>query len=135
MTHPVVVAGLVAGSLSGAPSMMHALVRGGSPVAAARAAGNVVLPARTPTGPLLAAGAVVHGALSVFWAAVIARLLPRRHPIAFGALAGMAIATLDLGVVGRRRPLVAALPTGPQVADHIAFGMLAAAVLSRHRRG
>ncbi len=133
--HPVGLAGLVAGSLSGAPSTVHALVTGGSPMAAARAAGNVVLPARTRPGALLAAGALVHGALSVFWAAVIARLLPRRHPVAFGALAGSAIAALDLGVVGRRRPLVAALPTAPQVADHIAFGMLAAAVLSRHRRG
>jgi hypothetical protein len=131
----VVAAGLVAGALSGAPSTLHALATGRSPMAAARAAGNVVLPARASTGALLVAGGAVHGALSLFWAAVIARLLPRRHPVAFGALAGAAIAGLDLVVVGRRRPLVAALPAVPQVADHIAFGALAAAVLSQRRRG
>lgn len=132
--HPVVAAGLVAGALSGAPSTAHALVTGGSPLTAALAAGNVVLPATAPAGALLVAGAVVHGALSGFWSAVIARLLPRRHPVAFGALAGAFIAAFDLGLVGRRRPLVAALPTVPQVADHIAFGAVAAAVLSRSRR-
>jgi hypothetical protein len=126
---------VVAGVLSGAPSTLHAVLTGRSPLEAARAAGNVVLPAGAPPRRLLVAGALVHLALSVLWATVIARLLPRRHAVAFGALAGTAIAALDLGLVGRHRPLVAALPAGPQVADHIAFGAVAAAVLRRLRRG
>ena len=125
----------MAGALSGAPSTLHALLTGRSPLDAARAAGNVVLPATAPPRRLLAAGALVHLVLSMLWATVISRVLPRRHPIAFGALAGTAIAGLDLGLVGRHRPRVAALPAVPQVADHIAFGVLAAAVLSRLRRG
>ncbi len=124
----------MAGVVSGTPSTLHALLTGGSPLAAVRAAGNVLLPAEASPRQLLAAGAVVHLTLSLGWAGVIARL-PRRHPVAFGALAGGVIAALDLGLVGRRRPLVAALPAAPQVADHIAFGAVAAAVLSCLRRG
>ncbi|MDQ3943788.1 MAG: hypothetical protein M3357_01255 [Actinomycetota bacterium] len=51
-----------------------------------------------------------------------------------GALAGTAIAGVDLGLVGRHRPRVAAQPAAPQLADHIAFGAHTAAVLSRLRR-
>ena len=42
-----------------------------------------------------------------------------------GALAGLAIAALDLGLVGRRFPRIAALPLLPQLADHAAFGAIA----------
>ena len=42
-----------------------------------------------------------------------------------GALAGAAIATLDLGLVApRRAPAIAELPQLPQWADHLAFGAL-----------
>ena len=75
---------MVAGVLSGAPSAVHALATGRSPLAAVRAAGNVVLPAGAPAGRLMLAGAVVHAVLSLGWAAVIARLLPHHHPLAFG---------------------------------------------------
>jgi hypothetical protein len=46
-----------------------------------------------------------------------------------GAVAGLAVAALDLGVVGRRFPRVRALPQAPQWLDHVAYGMLVTAVL------
>ena len=49
----------------------------------------------------------------------------------WGALGGVAIAGLDLGVLGRRWPRIRALPLVPQVADHVAFGALVGAVVSR----
>ncbi len=49
-----------------------------------------------------------------------------------GAVAGLVIAALDLGVIGRRYPEIRALPRVPQVLDHVAFGVL---VVPRSRRG
>jgi hypothetical protein len=54
--------------------------------------------------------------------------------MAVGLAGGAAIAALDLGLlahgpIGRRWPLIRALPVGPQVADHLAFGAIAGAVL------
>lgn len=137
-----VVAGTVAGVLSGFPSTVHALVTGADPLAAARAAGNLLLPARASPGSLLAAGAGAHAVISIGWGTVLAvavRRTPlRRSPTAAGLIAGAAIAALDLGLLahgpaGRRWPLVRALPVGPQVADHLAFGAIAGAVLRRRR--
>ena len=135
-------AGAVAGLLSGAPSTFDALRRGTDPLAAARAAGNLLLPAGSGPGPLLAAGAAAHVALSLGWGTVLAVALRRtpRPPVVAGALAGAAIAALDLGLLahspaGRRWPLIRALPVGPQLADHVAFGAIAGAVLAFREAG
>jgi hypothetical protein len=48
-----------------------------------------------------------------------------------GALAGLGIAGLDLGLLGRRFPHVRALPLAPQLADHLAFGAIAGVLLAR----
>jgi len=131
-------AGAVAGVLSGVPSTLHAVLTGRNPLAAAVAAGNLLLPADSGTGALLAAGAVAHGALSLGWGIGLAVTIRRASlpPIAVGVLAGAAIAALDLGLIahgpiGRRWPLIGALPVWPQVADHVAFGAIAGAVMSR----
>ena len=126
-------AAVVGGTLSGAPSTVHAVLTGGDPLAAARAAGNIVLPADAATGRLLAAGAAVHSVISVFWASVLVQVLPRRRAVAWGAVAGLGIAALDLGLLARRFPLIRALPAAPQWADHVAFGALVGAVVTaRH---
>jgi hypothetical protein len=124
-------AGAVAGVLSGAPSTAHALATGRSPVDSVRAAGTLLLPDERGLGALSAAGVVAHGAISLGWGVVLAAALPRRHAVAWGALAGLAIAGLDLGVLARRWPRIRALPTAPQVADHVAYGALVGLVLSR----
>jgi hypothetical protein len=81
---------------------------------------------------VLAAG-VVHAGVSLVWGVVLARALARPTPTR-GAVGGLAIAALDLGVIGRRFPRVRALPLLPQLADHALYGAVAAAVLQRRRR-
>ncbi|MDP8960164.1 MAG: hypothetical protein M3N32_00800 [Actinomycetota bacterium] len=133
VTRDGLVAGAIAGVVSGAPSTLWALATGGDPLEAARAAGSILAPNAGPLG-LYSAAAVVHSGLSLGWGVVLAWLLPRRRPVLMGALAGVAIATLDLGIVGRHIPRVRALPPGPQVADHLLYGVTVAAVLSRRQR-
>ncbi|MDY7099898.1 MAG: hypothetical protein S0880_01800 [Actinomycetota bacterium] len=121
-------AAALAGVLSGAPSTVHALATGESPLAASRAAGAL-------TGrPGLVRGAFAHTVVSLWWVAALDRVLPRRQPIAWGLAAGGAIAALDLWLVGRRIPAIRALPVAPQVADHLAFGVLAAVSLRARGR-
>lgn len=129
-----VAAGAWAGALGGAPSTLIALARGEGPLEAARAAGTLLLPHERRDSRLLPAAALAHGALSFGWSVVIARLLPPGHPVAGGAGAGLTIAALDLGLVGRAFPRIHALPLAPQVADHLAFGVTAATVIERRRR-
>lgn len=126
----VVAAGTVAAVLSGAPSTVHAVATGGDPWAATLAAGSVLLPHETRRGRLVLAAAVLHGALSLGWAFVLARVL-RRPTAVSGAVAGLGIAALDLGLIGRRLPGIRALPQAPQVADHVAYGVAVAVVLQR----
>ncbi len=118
-----IVAGAAGAVLSGVPSTALAVVRGTSPLEAARAAG--VLLGRAS----LLRGIVAHGAISVAWGVLLAATVPRRHTVAFGAAAGVAIYVLDMEVVGRRWPAIRTLPPGPQLADHIAFGAVAGATL------
>jgi hypothetical protein len=126
-------AGLVAAALSGAPSTAIALARGDDVLEGARAAGSLLLPRETRTLPLLAAAVPVHLALSLGWAVVLERVLPPRREPLTGVLGGLAIAALDLGVIGRRLPRVRALPQPRQWADHAAYGLTVGVVLA-HRR-
>ena len=128
-----VVAGAVAAVLSGAPSTLHALITGADPLEATLAAGTLVLPHETHPLPLLAVALPAHVAISLGWGVVLAVALPPRRTTAAGALAGLAIAALDLGVIGRRFPRIRALPTRPQVADHLAYGAVVGAVVARRR--
>ncbi|PRY31619.1 hypothetical protein [Umezawaea tangerina] len=121
-------AAAVAGVLSGAPSTLHALATGGDVLAATRAAGTLLPGGRPGT----ARGAVAHVVLTAGWTAVLAAVHGRRPFGALGgAAAGLAIAVLDLEVVGRRYPAVRALPRWPQYADHLAFGALVGVLLRR----
>lgn len=126
-------AGTVAAVVSGAPSTVHALVTGGDPLAPTLAAGSLLLPHETRRARLVVAAGVAHGALSLGWAVVLDAALPRRHPVAAGTAAGLAIAALDLGLVGRRLPRIRALPPGPQIADHVTYGIAVAVILARRR--
>ena len=123
-------AGGVAAVLSGAPSTLYALMKGEDPLEPTVAAGSILLPSETRHGPLVAASVPVHLALSLGWGVVLARILPRRNTILWGATAGLLIAALDLGVIGRLFPRIRALPLGPQLADHVAFGVVAGATLT-----
>jgi hypothetical protein len=127
-------AGAVAAVVSGVPSTVWALKAGGDPLEATLAAGSLLLPRETRRSRLVAAAVPVHLALSLSWGVVLARLLPERRTVAAGTAADLAIAALDLWVLGRRFPRVRALPTLPQLADHAAYGATVGAVLGRRRR-
>jgi len=128
----VLAAGLTAAVVSGAPSTVWALVRGGDPLEAARAAGAMVVGERAGAAAQLAAAVPVHLALSLGWTWMLARIRPARGGAGWGAAAGLAIAALDLGIVGRRIAPIHRLPLAPQVADHVAFGAVVGGVLA-HR--
>jgi hypothetical protein len=119
--------------LSGAPSTLVTLARGEDVLESGRAAGTIVLGDRAPGPLLLAAAAPVHLALSVGWAAVLAAVVPPGREVAGCVAGGLAIAALDLGVIGRRLRRVRALPQGRQWADHVAFGLTVGLVLRARR--
>jgi hypothetical protein len=127
----VVVAGLAGAALSGVPSTTVALLRGEDVLDGARAAGKILLPGETRTPVLLAAAVPVHLGLSLGWAAVLDAL--DAGPLS-GLAAGLGIAALDLGVIGRRLPAIRALPQPRQWADHAAYGLVVGQWL-RWRRG
>jgi hypothetical protein len=133
LNRDAVTAGLVASALSGAPSTLLTLARREDVLESGRAAGSILLGDRAPGPLLLAAALPVHVALSVGWAAVLAAVVPRGREIEGCALGGLAIAALDLVVIGRRIPRVRALPQGRQWADHLAFGLTVGAVLEGRR--
>jgi hypothetical protein len=112
---------VLAAVVSGAPSTVAALVRGDDVLAATRAAGTL-LPGRRDR-PGVVAGLAAHAVLSLWWGGVLTAVVRRVGGGAVtGALAGAAVAALDLGVVARRYPAIRALPQGPQWADHLVFG-------------
>ena len=130
----VLAAGLAGAAVSGAPSTVWTLARGEDVLDGARAAGALLLPGERRSAVLLAAAVPVHLTLSLGWAAVLARAIPARREPAWGALCGLAIAALDLGVVGRRIPAIRKLPQGRQWADHVAYGAAVGVALWRGRR-
>jgi len=122
-------AGAWAAVLSAGPSTLHAVTTGRDPLEATKAAGSILLPHETRTLRLVAAAVPVHLTLSFGWALVLESAGVRR--VRSGVLAGLAIAAIDLGIIGRRLPRVRALPIGPQIADHVAYGAVVGFVRSR----
>jgi hypothetical protein len=118
-----------AAALSGIPSTVHALATGRDPFEAARAAGTILLPRETRQDRLLAAALPVHVGISLAWTVALDRAGVRGA--LRGAIAGLAIAALDLGLASRRFPKVRQLPLGPQLADHAVFGAIAGRLLQR----
>jgi hypothetical protein len=122
---------MIAAVVSGLPSTLWALAAGDDPLEATLAAGSILLPRETRRSRLIAGAVPVHLALSLGWGLVLARTLPRRHPLIEGAVAGLAISALDLGLVGGRFARIRALALGPQLADHLAYGVTVGYVLGR----
>jgi hypothetical protein len=117
--------------VSGVPSTLIALVTREDPLAAALAAGKVLLPDERRFLPLAVAALPVHFGVSVFWGSVLAWVLPARGTVFWGAVGGVVIAALDLRLPGRRVAAVRALPVFPQVLDHVAFGAVVGVYLRR----
>ena len=104
----------MAAVLSGAPSVVHALATERSLRSAARygvEATRAIGTLAPPGHPGLVRGAVMHGAISVAVAEALGVALPRERSIAWGAVAGLGVGALNLGVIARCWfPEVAALP-------------------------
>ena len=130
----MLLAGLAGAAGGGLPSTVMALARGDDVLDGARAAGSLLLWRERRTLPLLVAAVPVHLALSLGWAAAIERVVPRGDELAGGVLGGLAVAALDLGVIGRRLERIRSLPQGRQWADHVAYGLAVGAVLARRRQ-
>src|SRR5262245_11592007 len=109
---------LLATLLSGLPSTLYALLTGRDPMEATRAAGAMMsMPGS------LAAAALVHCTVSLFWAFALWLVLPQRHTLRWALAASVAIALLDLRVIAPAFfPEVAALDFWPQLADHVLWG-------------
>jgi hypothetical protein len=128
-------AGLAGAACSAIPSTVWSLVRGEDVLVGARAAGAMVLPHERRTLVLLVVAAPIHLAISLGWAAVMAVALPHGREPARGVVGAMVIAALDLALIGRRIPSIAALPQGRQWADHAAYGLAVGLVLRARRSG
>jgi hypothetical protein len=98
------------------------------------AAGAMLLPNESSPLKLALAAAIVHPAVSLFWAAILAFLLPARRTILCAVVAAAAIALLDLRVIAPAFfPRVAALDFWPQFADHLMWGATFGLVLQRRK--
>jgi hypothetical protein len=128
-------AGLAGAACSALPSTAWALLRGDDVLEGARAVGVMVLPHERRTPVLLITAGTVHLGISLAWSAVIAAVLPRRAEPGWGVAGALAIAALDLAVIGRRIPAIRALPQGRQWADHAAYGLTVGLVLRARRSG
>ena len=89
------------------------------------------------SGNMFIDAALVHTAVSLFWAALLVFALPKRHTTAWAVGAAAIIGILDLRVIAPHFfPEVAALEFGPQMADHLMWGACFGLVLQiRRRRG
>jgi hypothetical protein len=128
-TRDALLAGAAASVLAGVPSTLHALATGQSIVENAAAAGSILLPNERRSAVLVAAAVPVHLALSFGWAQVIATVVPRRWPVAGAIGCGLAIAALDLSVIGQHITRIRDLPQPPQWLDHVAYGATVGLVL------
>ena len=126
----------VAAVFSAMPSTLIAVRRrrsltlaAGDLLSATRAAGTLVPPGR----PGVVRGVLAHLGVSVACGELLARKLPERHSLIWGAGAGLGIGILNLVVLGRCFPQISELPLGPQLADNVAFGAIFALVADRPR--
>ena len=87
------------------------------------------------TGTVLIDAALVHASVSMFWALVLAWLLPRRQLAMWAVVGSIAIGFLDLRVIAPLFfPDVAALEFWPQMADHLMWGLCFGAVLEHGQK-
>jgi hypothetical protein len=128
-------AGACAALLSGIPSTLYVWWTGQDVMEATRAAGAMLISVESSDTRLFWSAAVVHAVVSMFWATVLAWVLPRKRTLVWALVASAGIAVLDLRVIGRVFPEIHALAFWPQFADHLAYGAVVGAVLQwRWRR-
>jgi hypothetical protein len=124
----------VSAILSGAPSTLDAFRQQrnlGAVVAHVREATCAIGTLVPPGRPNFIRGFVVHLGISMLCGEGLARALPETRSARWGAAAGLTIGVVNIGVIGRRFPAIKALPFAPQLADHVAFGIVFALLVDR----
>ena len=124
----------VAAALSGAPSTLDAFRRQRDLRSVMTYVWDTTCSVGTlvPLGqPDFMRGALLHVGISVLCGEGLARTVPETNSVIWGAGAGLVIGVINVGVIGRRFPAIAALPLVPQLADNVAFGALFAFVVDR----
>jgi hypothetical protein len=129
------VAGAAATVLSGIPSTVYSMLTGADVLAPTRAAGRMLLSAGASEVQLVVAAALVHTAVSFFWAALLIFVLPQKHVVLWAVIAAALIGVLDLRIIAPSYfPEVAALAFWPQMADHVMWGASFGLALARRWR-
>lgn len=129
------IAGGIAGVVSGIPSTVYLLLTEGDLFASLNALVAMVTSSELPVLSRICVAAAVHLAVSVFWASVLVLLMPRRAPMIGALIASAVIAFVDLKLIAPSFfAEAAALAFIPQLADHLAWGATVGAVL-RMRSG
>jgi len=119
----VVIASAWAALISSFPSTVWELITDGDPLESTRAAGAMLIAYSSSDTALIVAAAFVHCSITLFWAFILASILPRRHILWWSIGAAAAIAFIDLKLIARFFfPDVFVLDFWPQFADHIAWG-------------
>jgi hypothetical protein len=131
----LLVAGTAATLFSGLPSTLYALALHEDLSEAMRAAGAMLISPASSMLQLFEAAAIVHVAVSFFWAAVLVGILPQRYVLGASVVAALAIGVLDLRVIAPLCfPEVAKLAFWPQMADHAMWGACIGVALKWRRR-
>ena len=99
-----------------------------------RAAGAMLISATSSDTELFVAAALVHAAVSLFWALILILARYRDNIRSLGQLRRSGIAVLHLRVISRLFPEKFAQSFLPQFADHMAFGAIPGGVLAYRRR-
>lgn len=85
-----------------------------------------------PGRPGLVRGVAIHAVISVLAGELLGFVLPRERSVLWGAVGGLLLGVVNLGVIAPRfYPVIAELELAPQIADNIAFGVAFAAVADR----
>lgn len=130
---PTDVDGLLAGAVGGVAGWVASALHGDLP-AAARAAGSIVLPERAAPATLAAVGVLTHSAVAMNWGVVMSRFLNRQRPTTHGVAVGVGLFAFQYWLFGRCYPRIRSLPAVVQLADHLLYGAVTGAALSRLRR-
>src|SRR5205809_6733045 len=118
----VLVASAWAALVSAFPSTLWELFTAGDPLESTRAAGAMLISYDSSDAALITAACVVHVSVTLFWAAILAWILPRKHIVWTSIVAAGVIAFIDLQLIARFFfPDVYVLEFWPQFADHIAW--------------
>jgi len=79
---------------------------------------------------LILISAALHFLISLFWSMVLKFIIPNKKQLLFGMFTGIAIALIDLIIIGSHIPGIANLEFFPLLADHVLWGIIVTGIYS-----